>query len=268
MKKELLIIIPVYNEEKSIAGVLKDLREANVYAFADVLLMDDASKDDSVKMIKNEDCILIQNSTHKGYGATIQSGYRYGVEHEYSYIIQMDGDGQHDVENIPKIFKELKSKGINHRYPDIVIGSRYMEGSSYFRTGNLKMFAITLFRSIIFSLTGQRVLDPTSGLQGLSRPAFSYYAADGHFDPKYPDANMVLQMLLLKFDIREVPAKMHNRQYGKGMYSGLKPMFYMCYMGLSLCSIIIKYKWRKTDEGIGEKDVIWETQGKSHPTEI
>ena len=56
---------------------------------------------------------------------------------------------------------------------------------------------------------GRKIADPTTGLQGLSRKAVMYYSKYNHFDDKYPDTNMIMQMLLLKFKIVEVPAVMH-----------------------------------------------------------
>ncbi len=63
-------------------------------------------------------------------------------------------------------------------------------------------------------------MDPTTGLQGLSRRAFTVYARYTHFHDKYPDANMITQMLLLGFREEEIPALMHVRTEGISMHSG------------------------------------------------
>ena len=65
---------------------------------------------------------------------------------------------------------------------------------------------------------------------GLSRKAVLYYSKYNHFDDKYPDTNMITQMLLLDFKVVEIPAVMHARTSGKSMHSGLKPIWYMMRM--------------------------------------
>ena len=108
-----------------------------------------------------------------------------------------------------------------------------MEGSSDFPVSVTKKLAYALFRQMIKMTTGRHICDPTTGLQGLSRKAFLYYSKYKHFDDKYPDANMIIQMLLLGFKVEEIPAVMHNRQTGVSMHSGLKPVIYMFRMVFS-----------------------------------
>ncbi len=264
MKKEVLVIIPAYNEEANIHQVLEKLEEERVMEYADILVVNDASSDNTNYLAKKEACILVTHVFNLGYGAALRLGYRYAVRREYRYVIQMDADGQHDVCNVPRILEALKTKGEDGRYPDIVIGSRYVEGASPFDTPFLKRVAMGWFRRIIKGTTGEQIMDPTSGLQGLRFPAFLYYSRFGNFDNRYPDANMIIQMLLLKFRVKEIPAVMHTRKGGTSMHSGLKPLFYMAWMALSIVGVLIRYKVKRIDEGIGEKNaIIWKTEKES-----
>ncbi len=99
--------------------------------------------------------------------------------------------------------------------------------------------------------TGRRVADPTTGLQGLSRKAFLYYSKYDHFDDKYPDANMIILMMLIKFRVIEVPAVMHTRVEGKSMHSGLKPFWYMLRVLFSVCVVLFQVKVLKMDSEVG-----------------
>lgn len=63
--------------------------------------------------------------------------------------------------------------------------------------------AFVLFRKMLYLATGRKIADPTTGLQGLSRKAVLYYSKYNHFDDKYPDTNMITQMLLLDFKVVE-----------------------------------------------------------------
>ena len=151
----------------------------------------------------------------------------------------MDADGQHDVCNILNIYKALKTK-YNDSYPDIVLGSRYLKDSSPYKTSFLKEVAYSIFRTFIKMSTGRTIMDPTTGLQGLSWRAVLYYSKYGNFDERYPDANMITGMILKGYNVVEIPAVMHSREFGKSMHSGLKPVWYMCHMTLSLIAVVVR----------------------------
>lgn len=255
--KEVLIIIPAYNEERNIGAVLEKLEAPEISAIADVLVMNDASSDLTNRMVKAHGHTLVTHVFNLGYGSALQLGYKYAIRRKYRYVIQMDADGQHDACNIPLIYERLRTKDADGRYPDIVLGSRFMDGSGAYSAGAARTLAYRLFRRIIRMVTGRRIADPTTGLQGLSRKAFLYYSQYKHFDDRYPDANMLIQMLLLRFKVVEIPAVMHHRDSGESMHSGLKPVLYMFRMTFSIIGVIFRIKVLKTDAGIGEKDVIY-----------
>lgn len=254
MQKELLIIIPAYNEEMNIKNVLIQLEQPEIAQIADVLVMNDASSDATNWIVKERHHTLITHVFNLGYGSAIQLGYKYAIRRNYKYVIQMDADGQHDVCNIPVILKKLQIKNTNNQYPDIILGSRYLEGSKEFQTPFAKKIAFGMFRFMIKLTTGRKITDPTSGLQGLSRRAVLYYSKYNHFDDKNPDANMIIQMLLLGFRIEEIPAVMHQRTQGESMHSGLKPIIYMFRMFFSVIAVVFRLKVLKIDDGVGKND--------------
>lgn len=103
---------------------------------------------------------------------------------------------------------------------------------------------------------GRKIQDPTTGLQGLSRRAFCFYAGFNHFDDKYPDANMIMQMLLLGFCVEEMPAVMHARTEGVSMHSGIKPVIYMFRMLFSIIAVWVRVKLFHVDVGTVDEGVI------------
>lgn len=255
-KKKLLIMIPAYNEEKNIGELLDQLKEPEIAAVADVLIMDDASKDDTRRIVLNKQLEVVTHVFNLGYGSGLQVGYKYAVRNDYDYVIQMDADGQHDVSNVMRIYEKLTTADENGKCPDIVIGSRFMEGSETFPISKVKKLAIRMFRFLIKLGTGKKILDPTSGLQGLSRRAFGFYAGYNHFDDKYPDANMIMQMLLLGYRVVEIPAVMHARTEGVSMHSGLKPILYMLRMMFSIIAVWIRIKVYKVDVGAANEETV------------
>ena len=246
-KKELLIIIPAYNEEKTIVNLLQQLEQPEIASIADILVMNDASSDFTNWVVKKRNHAVVTHVFNLGYGSGLQLGYKYAVRKKYRYVIQMDADGQHDVCNIPILYKALKTPDADGNFPDIVLGSRFMEGSTEFPVSIVKKIAIVWFRALLKLGTGRDITDPTTGLQGLSWRTFLFYSRYNHFDDKYPDANMLMQMLLLGFHIREVPAVMHLRTTGVSMHSGLKPFLYMFRMTFSISSAWLREKLLKMD---------------------
>lgn len=240
--KDLLIIIPAYNEETTIQNVLSKLEQPEIAAIADVLVIDDASEDSTGRIVRERGGRLVQHVFNLGYGSALQIGYQYAARRAYRYVVQMDADGQHDACDVTKIYGKLKEPAEDGTYPDLVLASRFMEGSSEFPFSLLKRFACSLFRIVIRLATGANIADPTTGFQGLSRRAFCYYAQYDHFDDQYPDANMILQMLLLGFFVVQIPATMHARIDGKSMHSGLKPVWYMLRMFFSMLSVLFRIR--------------------------
>lgn len=241
-KKDLLIIIPAYNEAKNIQNVLNNIEKKKLITFGDVLIINDGSQDSTSQIVKQNQYPLISHLYNLGYGCALQSGYQYALRAGYQYVIQMDGDSQHDVSNIALLYKKLKEADENGQYPDIVLGTRYAKNSPAFPTPLSKKIAYFLFRSLIYRLTKESISDPTTGLQGLSRRAFGYYSKANHFDDRYPDAHILIQMLLLKFKVVEVPALMYTRTQGKSMHSGMRPIWYMLRSLYSIASVVFCLK--------------------------
>lgn len=242
--KKILIIIPAYNEEESIGTLLDQMTQQGIQEDKDVLIINDGSLDRTAQIAQEKGYKVISQIFNMGYGAALQVGYKYAVEQGYDYVIQMDADGQHDLKNIDAICERGGCYSKEDKdYPDILIGSRFLEGSQSFYIQPLKKFAINFFRSVIKKNTGCTLTDPTSGLQGLNRKAFSFYAEYGNFDLKYPDMNMIIQMLLLQYKIEEFPAIMHERKAGVSMHNGLLVAGkYMVLMSLSSWNAYSRYR--------------------------
>lgn len=242
MTKDLLVMIPAYNEGEAIRSVLEDLLEIGLESFADILVIDDGSSDNTKQVVESTGVKLLTGLVNMGYGSAVQMGYKYARKHSYQYVIQLDADGQHDVSNVLRIYKCLTGKNqCSDTQPDIVIGSRFLSDQSTFKASGMKLLAIKFFRFFIWLFTRQKITDPTSGLQGLNRRTFSYYASYNNFDYKYPDINMIMQMLFLGFKVIEVPAIMHERTSGVSMHSGIfKQISYMVIIMLSTIGVIIR----------------------------
>ncbi len=243
MKKETLIILPAYNEEASIGAFLEKLLASDAMNYSDILVINDSSSDHTADILKEKGIPFLTHPFNLGYGTALQSGYKYAIKKGYRYVIQIDSDGQHDVANIEMIHHCLLHGIAGDDAPDLVIGSRFLNGSVSFKISWQKKLAIRFFRSVIKRECNQDITDPTSGLQGLSYPVFEYYSHFGNFDNNYPDSNMIIQMALLGFRICEIPAIMHKRNAGQSMHVGIiKPIIYMLVMFFSTINVYLRYK--------------------------
>jgi len=252
--KPLLVIIPAYNEEKNIGPFLEKLLCTLPAEEADILVIDDASTDRTARIAEDMGCIVVTNVFNLGYGSGLQTGYKYALNHGYDFVIQMDADGQHDACNIERLYRKLLEPDSAGKPLDIVLGSRFLAESETYPVSLLRRIGSFVFRLLIRLGAGRRITDPTTGLQGLSRRGFSFYAGYNHFDDKYPDANMLMQMLLLGFRVEEVPAVMHARTEGVSMHSGLKPLLYMFRMTFSILAVWMRIRLFHVDEGILAED--------------
>lgn len=243
MKKELLIILPAYNEEACIGNFLTKLKNSAIMDIADVMVINDASTDATPSIVKKLDIPILNHPYNLGYGAALQTGYKYAVTNQYQYLIQLDSDGQHDICNIERIYRQLTQK---ENTPDLVIGTRFHKDSKSFPISHAKKTAIRFFRRFIKITSKQVITDPTSGLQGMNRKVFEYYSHFDNFDTNYPDANMIVQTALLGFHIQEIPAVMHARETGTSMHFGIiEPILYMFIMVFSTLNVYIRNKKKR-----------------------
>ena len=113
--KKISIVIPCYNEEATIGSiVLKTKRHVN-----EVLVIDDGSKDDTAKIAQEAGATVISHKMNRGKSSGIKTGFKYALTKNFKYIITLDGDGQHDPDEIPDLLKNI-TKNRN----DITIGLR------------------------------------------------------------------------------------------------------------------------------------------------
>lgn len=229
-----LVIIPAYNEGKNIGRVLQEVTRLD--QSLDVLVVNDGSTDRTEEVVRENGVNIINLPYNLGYGGACQTGFKYAAAAGYRYIIQFDADGQHDPKDIITILDRLE-KG-NY---DIVIGSRFL-GRGTYKIGWLKCIAISIFRFIIKITTGEKITDPSSGLQGLSKRAFSFYAGMGYYPPDYPDADILIYMIKCNYRVTEFSANIKQRLSGKSMHSGIKPLFYLIKMIVSILVVLLRGK--------------------------
>lgn len=240
MKKDkLLFVIPAYNESLNIEKVLKEIKKDVKYA--DVVVINDCSSDNTREIVEKNNIRCITMPFNVRYAMAVQTGIKYAFENDYDYVIQFDADGQHIAKEAEKLYKKIKEEKC-----DIVIGSRYLEDLGYpcpfFRTLGTK-----IFKCIIKIFCREKITDPLSGFQCLNKEVINRYAKMGQY-PEFPDANLVIEMILSGYKIKEVPVKMRLREFGESMHGGIiKPIKYMINLIYTIFFILLKYLGKKKE---------------------
>ncbi len=226
-----LIIIPAYNEAFGIATVIANIRK-HVPDF-DILVINDGSTDNTAAIASDAGAKVVSHNFNMGYGVTIQTGYKFAYEKGYKYIIQIDGDGQHDPSFISQLLEPVRNGDI-----DFAIGSRFLWFDSY-RPSFSRRLGILFFRKLVTVIIGREISDPTSGYQAFNRDVMKFFTTD-IFPYDYPDADMLITLNLAGFRMREIPVRMFANASGKTMHSGTKPLYYMVKMCLSIIVTLLR----------------------------
>ncbi len=221
------VVIPVYNEEMSVGGVVGEIRAAGIDW--DILAVDDGSTDATRDVLGALNVTLISHPINLGYGAAVQTGLRHAVRRGYGTVVLMDGDGQHDPSQIPVLLKALDDGA------DIAIGSRFL-GDGGYRIPLVRRAAIGFFSVLAKVLGGTRIRDVTSGFQAMRKGVAEYLAEEYPVD--FPDAEVIVALGLKKFRIAEVPARFRMREHGTSMYASPMRAAYYPFKSL-LASFIV-----------------------------
>jgi len=226
-----LVLIPAYNEGARIAEVIGRVR--NVVPDYDILVVNDGSRDNTATVAASAGATVVSHPFNMGYGVAIQTGYKYAHANGYDFLTQIDGDGQHDPAYIPQLLKPVVSGE-----SDFAIGSRFLEVESY-DPSLARRIGMAFFRKIVSLVTGTRITDSTSGYQAFNKDVIRFFTTEV-FPCDYPDADMLITLHLAGFRIRELPVRMYANVEGKSMHSGLKPLYYIFKMVLSIFVTLLR----------------------------
>ena len=217
-----LVAIPAYGEEKSIGGIVAALRRKLPY---DVVVVNDGSLDGTSSQAKGAGAITLDLPCNLGIGGALQTAYIFARDHGYDALVRIDADGQHEIEDIPRVLEPVL-----RGQADAVIGSRFL-GANEYRVSIPRTFGIRFFRWLVRWNTGYRVTDPTSGFFAVNRRLIEFYSR--HYPSDYPEVDAYILMHRLKARTTEVPVRMYERAEGKSSITTFRAMYYMVKVTLS-----------------------------------
>jgi len=231
----LLVIVPAWNEEGAIAGVVRAIRR--YVPGAPILVIDDHSTVSTVTLVREAGAAVLPLPHHLGLGGCVQAGYKLAYELGFQFVIRVDGDGQHDPRDIPRIFDRLRESGC-----EMVIGSRFADGD-FAHKNPVRGLGIRFFRAVLRPILGKTVHDPTSGFVGVNRAALDVFSRSFPLD--YPEIEALVVLQRRRFRFEEVPCKMLPRRTGRSSITAIKSLYYIAHVLLGVFVNVLKYERRR-----------------------
>lgn len=225
-------IVPAFNEQESIAGVVNELRGFDVGL--SVVVVDDGSTDRTAEIARGAGAKVLSLPFNLGIGGAVQTGFRYAWEQGFDIAVRADGDGQHDPAELDAILRPVLADDA-----DIAVGSRFMGGDGY-RSSRSRRMGIRLLAWIVSALTRQRITDPTSGFQAANRLGIRLFASDYPHD--YPEAEATVMVFKHRLRLREVPVRMRARESGTSSITAVHSVYYMVKVVLAIFIALFRRK--------------------------
>lgn len=188
-----IALIPCYNEEANIAAVVRGCRKH----VDEVLVLDDGSADATAANARSAGAKVIRFESNRGKGAALNAGYRYAIDNGFDCVITLDGDAQHDPDEIPRFIQAAESGGAH-----IVLGTRMGDISTMPR---IRRFSNRLTSWVISCMAGQKMTDTQIGYRLIKRQVMeSIHCTSSRYDA---ESELLIKAGRAGFGIAEIPVK-------------------------------------------------------------
>jgi glycosyltransferase involved in cell wall biosynthesis len=214
---ERIAIVPALNEEQAVGRVIDEIRAFD--PGFDIVVVDDGSTDRTAGVAADRGAHVLRLPFNLGIGGAMQTGFRFAFEHGYDVAVQIDGDGQHDPSQLPKILAPLLSGEA-----DLCVGSRFT-GDGAYRSSFARRVGIKIFAGVVSAVVRQKVTDTTSGFRAVNRRGITLFAADYPHD--YPEVEATVMLVKHKLRLTEVPVAMRERSGGASSITPVRSVYYM-----------------------------------------
>ena len=237
-----VLVIPAFNEAPRLPALLARIAAERLPV--DVAVIDDGSRDATSAVARAAGATVVRHPFNLGYGAGLQTGYKWALARGAPWVVQMDADGQHDPRDIARLLAPVAAGEC-----DLVLGSRFLEPTGY-RMSAPRRIGRALFVAIARAF-GVRLTDPTSGFQALNRRVLELYAGDA-FPSDYPDVDVLVLAHRHGLTVREISVVMHEAERASTLHGGLRSVWYLYRMALSLWAASSRREGRKKNGRDGD----------------
>jgi len=219
----MLIIVPAFNESKSLPGLMRALRDE--CPCFDVVVIDDGSTDNTRNAVAGL-ARVVTLPCNLGIGGAVQTGLQIALREDYDLAIQVDGDGQHPAREVAKLLAAMEKSGA-----DMIVGSRFRSFDGFKSTAARRM-GIRFFAAVLSSICRTEITDPTSGFRVLSRRAIRLLAH--RYSEDFPEVEALVVAHRAGLRIEEIPVEMSERTAGRSSIGALKSLVYMLKVPLAV----------------------------------
>ena len=209
----LFVIVPAYNEEKTIGDVLKGVFDTQISPI-NVVVVDDGSSDNTAETAKSVGAIVLRHEVNRGQGAALQTGNEYALAHGAGAVVHFDADGQFDAADISGALAVMQNKNA-----DVILGSRFLDSRSKI-PWTKKYLILPVSRFINWLFTGLKLTDAHNGFRILSRRALEKINIAQ--DRMAHNSEIVKQIKEHNLAFVEHPVRVKYFEYGQGVGGGLK----------------------------------------------
>jgi glycosyltransferase involved in cell wall biosynthesis len=214
---KILVIIPAFNEEGSVGKVVEEVKTQ--LPGMDALVVNDGSRDLTSEIAQSKGAIVLDLPFNLGIGGAMQAGYKYAYEKGYDIAIQVDGDGQHDPSEIPKLLHALEEEKA-----DVAIGSRFI-GDSEYKSSVMRRLGSLILSKAISMVVGQKLTDPTSGFRAANRRAIQLFS--DNYPQDYPEPEAMVLLHQCGLTMKEIPVRINQRYSGESSITKIRSIYYM-----------------------------------------
>ncbi len=243
----LLIIVPAYNEQEALSGLLAEIRALStqdVGASVETVVVDDGSADRTADVARQGGARVLRLCRNLGIGGAVQSGIRLAHREGFDFAVQVDGDGQHP----PAEVKQLLATAQATPAPDLVIGTRYADKDN-FRSTLLRRLGSWWLKTILRIVTRRRFSDPTSGFRLYGPRALRLFDETYPYDFPEPESLAIAKAAGLS--ITEARVTMRPRQGGTSSIAGFSTIYYMLKVTIAVVLTYVRALGRKRGDEDG-----------------
>jgi glycosyltransferase involved in cell wall biosynthesis len=212
-----VVFIPAWNEEENLPAVLDDLRRE--LPDADVLVVDDGSTDGTAEVARRHGAEVLSLGSNRGLPIGLASGYRWALDHGYSYCGRVDADGQHPAVELARLLALVREDVC-----DVAVGSRFVSGEGYepyrYLPSPTRRLGTALLRRGMRLALRRPFADATSGLYAVNATALPLLAEP--FRTEAPEVEALLRLSDAGLRVDEVPVRMEQRAGGESKLRGRK----------------------------------------------
>jgi glycosyltransferase involved in cell wall biosynthesis len=217
-------IVPAYNEAPCVGAVVVEIRAID--RDLEVVVIDDGSTDGTAAAAQRAGADVVRLPFNLGIGGAMQTGYQYARDRGFDLAVQIDGDGQHNPSELPRLIDPILAGST-----DMVVGTRFADGKRY-RPPFARRIGIVLFAWLVSLIVRQRVTDTTSGFRAVNRKGIVLFASDYPHD--YPEVETTVLVFRHKLRMVEVPVEMRTRASGRSSITLFRSIYYVIKVSLAL----------------------------------